>query len=51
MPTYGVDIATKAAVEDLTRVLAQEMRGARHHCERRRTWAGCYDVSTASRRC
>ncbi|MDC3841986.1 SDR family oxidoreductase, partial [Pseudomonas aeruginosa] len=26
-PTYGVYIATKAAVEGLTQVLAQEMRG------------------------
>jgi 3-oxoacyl-[acyl-carrier protein] reductase len=27
LPTYGVYIATKAAVEGLTQVLAQEMRG------------------------
>lgn len=27
LPTYGIYIATKAAVEGLTRVLAQEMRG------------------------
>jgi 3-oxoacyl-[acyl-carrier protein] reductase len=29
LPTYGVYIATKAAVEGLTQVLAQEMRGRR----------------------
>jgi 3-oxoacyl-[acyl-carrier protein] reductase len=27
LPTYGIYIATKAAVEGLTQVLAQEMRG------------------------
>jgi len=27
MPTYGVYVASKAAVESLTQVLAQEMRG------------------------
>ncbi|MFP3711315.1 SDR family NAD(P)-dependent oxidoreductase, partial [Paraburkholderia sp. SIMBA_009] len=27
LPTYGVYVATKAAVEGLTQVLAQEMRG------------------------
>ena len=33
MPTYGVYVATKAAVEGLTSVLAKELRGRQHHRE------------------
>ena len=36
MPTYGVYVATKAAVEGLTSVLAKELTGSQHHGECRR---------------